>query len=284
MGLELRYTNDLGEVVIYGDGQGSVRLCGFEGFGPVDNEYNSVVYAGYDGQETISQRAIARTITMALELNCNNKAKMAKNIFEVLSKPGVLYINSQNLDRRISCTQTKVSDIKRVLKGQITTFAVQLICDSPYFEDAKDTVVPLYQRTKLLSTPFALPTMFGDIVIGSTIEILGTASVEPTITMYYPKELSGAENITITNKTTGKAIVLDYAPKADEVVTIDVKKRKIIGSISGNIINCLSTDTFLGDFVLKRGLNVLTIDAGDVSSGFLVKCTYNNLYGEAVII
>ncbi len=285
MSLTITYKNELGMVTMQGGGDASsFRITAIEGLGLVSREYSTAVYSGYDGQETLSSRAEARTITIGLEVMDKDVTKAVRSALQVLGREGTLYIKSENTDRRIRCSQVYAPDITRVLRGEIATFALQLVCDSPYFEDGTDTVVPLYQRTKLLETPFTLPAVFGNIVVGATVRILGTISVEPIITLYYPSALEGIESIVIRNETTGASIQLDYAPQADDTVTIDIKNRRISSSVSGNLINYLSEDTFLGDFVLVYGVNILSVDLGDVTSGFTIECRYNNLYNEAVIV
>lgn len=284
MGLIMIYKNDLGEVTMHGGSEGEVRIRAAEGLGPVIREYSSAIYAGYDGQETLSSRATARSITVALEVTGANAAACVRNALQIFEKGGTLYIKNEELDRRIVCNQVQVPEVTRVLRGQISSFAVQFVCDNPYFEDGLDTAVPLYKRTKLLSTPFALPSMFGEIIIGGSFEVKGCIPSEPVITLYYPAEISGVESISITNKTTGKTLQLDYAPQKDDTVIIDVKNRKITSSASGNLINKLAAESFLGDFVLAKGVNVISVVVGDVTSGFAIDCKYNNLYSEAVIV
>ena len=284
MSMEMKFKNALGEVVLNGDSRGEFRICEVEGLGPVLNEYITAIYSNYDGQETLSQRATPRTVTMRLEVASSNSAKTLRDALRVLEQKGTLYIKTEEFERRIWCSQIQIPDVKRVLKGQIATFTMQLICDSPYFEDAEDLIVPLYKRTKLLSTPFTLPTAFGEIVLGSKLRIDGSISTEPVITLHYPEALETAESIVLINETTGKCIRLDYAPKKDDTVTVDIKSRKITSSVSGNIINYLADDSFLGDFVLVRGLNIISVNVGDVTAGFTAECRYNNLYSEAVIV
>ncbi len=283
--ITLIYKNELGEVVMKGGGNDSpFKITAIEGLGLVSREYNSAVYSGYDGQETLSSRAVARSITIALEMLSKNVAEDVRDALRVFSQSGMLYIKSEAVDRRIFCSQVQLPDVTRVLRGRIATFAVQFVCDSPFFEDGNDTVVSLYKRTKLLATPFTLPAVFGEIVLGGSIEIKGTVSVEPVISIYYPTALEDVESIILINETTGKRVQLDYAPKGEETVTVDVKNRKIISNISGNIINYLSKDSFLGDFVLERGANMISLNIGDLTPDFTVECRYNNLYNEAVIV
>lgn len=285
MALTLTYKNNLGTVQMQGGGQETpLKITGIDGIGLVTREYNTVIYSGYDGQETLDSRALARTITVAAEVVDKDAAQVVRHTLDVLSQGGMLYIKHGNLDRCIKCNQVHVSEPNRVLRGQVLTFEVQFICDSPFFEDVYDTVVPLYKRIKLLETPFTLPAMFGEIILGGSIEIKGALSVEPIITIHYPSELEGVESIIMTNETTGTSVRLDYAPSADETITVDIKNRKVTSSVNGNIINYISKDTFLGDFVLVRGQNIISVNVGDVTPEFTIECRYNNLYNEAVIV
>ncbi|MBQ2931288.1 MAG: phage tail family protein [Clostridia bacterium] len=284
MGLILTYKNELGTVTMMGSGSSSLCITAIEGLGLASREYNAAIYSGYDGQDTYSSRAESRSITVSLDAVSKDATKVVRDALCVFGKEGMLYIKNEDVDRRIYCNQVEISDVSRVARGYIAKFVVQFVCDNPFFEDSEDTVVPLYQKTKLLSTPFTLPVMFGDIVIGGKAEVSGAIPTEPVITMHYPEALDSAEGVTLLNETTGKFVKLDYAPKDNDTVTIDIKNRKITSSASGNLINCLTNDSFLGDFVLVRGLNVISLDLGDVSSDFMIECRYNNLYNEAVIV
>ncbi len=284
MGVMLIYKNDIGTVEMSGDSTGNVRICSIEGLGPVIKEYNAAVYSGQTGQRTISSQILPRCITVGLEVIGKNILPIIQQALRTLSREGTLYIKASGSERRIECNQVQIPDITRILKGQISTFAVQFVCDNPYFEDGEDIVVPLYKRTKLLATPFNLPCMFGEIVLEADINVSDTMEVEPIITMYYPKATDGTERIVITNRTTGASICLDYAPCAEDTVVIDVKNRNITSSKTGNIINYLSNDTFLGDFVLTAGRNVISVDLGDLTAEFTAQCRYSSFYGEAVIV
>lgn len=282
--LILTYKNSIGEVVMHGAGSAApFRITAIEGLGLVSKEYEVATYSGCNGQETLGARALARSITIAVEAVHEDVSKILRNAIDVFCEPGVLYISDNDIKRRIKCNQIQIPDTSRILKGRISSFAIQLVCDNPYFEDEKDTITPLYQQTKLLSSPFELPTSFGGFVIGGSINISGVVPVEPIITIHFPTALGEAETITLNNATTGKTITLEYAPQEKDVVMIDIKNRKITSSINGNIINFLSLDTFLGDFILEPGKNVIKVSVGDISSGFTIECRHNNLHNEAVI-
>ncbi len=279
----IMYENKIGNLTLYGSGEGNLRILEIEGLEPASKEHTVANYPGQQGQETLSSRALPRTITMSVELLKKPYETHIHGILDILQEPGMLFIKEEDFYRRIYCSQIHITDVKRIVKGEIATFAVQFVCDSPYFEDAEDTVIPLYRRTKGLSTPFTLPCSFGEIVAGGVVENKGSIPIEPIITIYYPSALEGVDGITIKNETTGKGIILDYSPTGEDTVVIDVKNRKITSRIAGSLLNNLSDDTFLGDFVLQRGKNELSVDLGDVAKGFGIECKFSNLYGEAVI-
>ena len=279
----IKYENSLGQLTLSGKGKGALRLLEIEGLESALREYTVASYPGQSGQETLSARALPRTITLAVEILKGHYEVDIHRILDIIQEPGLLFVESEDLSRRIFCSQSRITDIKRIVKGEISTFAVQFVCDSPYFEDAEDTVVPLYKRTKGLSTPFTLPRSFGDIVAGGVVENKGSIPIEPIITIYYPSALEGIDGITLKNETTGKGISLEYSPSGEDTVVIDVKNRKITSRIAGSLLNNLSDDTFLGDFTLERGKNELSVDLGDVAKGFGIECKFSNLYGEAVI-
>ena len=286
--LIFKYVNARGEIFMHGERNSPLHITAIEGLSLSERDYNTVTYSGYDGQTTTGYTSKPRTITLSVEVTGKNVLSDVRKAMDVLSTDGMLYIKDVDIDRRIKCNQVQIADVNRVLKGQISTLVIQFVCDSPFFEDSEDTIVPLYTRTKLIysdsNTRFTLPTKFGEITMGARIRTQGSIPIEPIITMYYPKKLEGVESVVLTNETSGNSIKLNYQPQDDDLVTIDIRNRKITSSKTGNLINYLAEDTFLGDFLLERGVNVISVDAGDVTSGFTIQCKYNNLYNEAVIV
>ena len=284
MELMIKYKNSQGTVEISGNSANPIRLTDADGLGIVGREYIAAYYSGYDGQETVSSRALPRTVTLKAEICGNNISDIAAKSLRILKEPGWLYIKDGEIYRRIYCNQVIIPDPTRVLKGRIAGLVVQFVCDNPYFEDGCESTIPLYMRTKNLRTPFTLPTAFGTTVMGARVNNQGDCTIEPWIYIICPKELQNAETVIITNNTTGARIVLEYAPKAGDEITVDIKNRKIASSITGNLLNNLSDDTFLGDFILEKGVNDLSVFVGDVQSEFTVECKYSNIYCEAVIV
>ncbi len=280
MGLLVKYKNLLGTVEMCG----AIRVTRIEGLGLAEKEYDVAIFSGYDGQETVFSRALPRYITIGLEFFSKNQTELVKNTLRILSQPGYLFIEDDNFSRKIFCNQINAPAPERVLKGQISTLVVQFTCDNPYFEDGQDSRIPLYRRTKNLFGTFSLPMAFGETLMGETIRNVGDFSIEPIITINCIKKLETEETVVITNKTTGKSIQFAYTPQGNDEIIIDIKNRTIVSNISGNLINNLSDDSFLGDFVLALGDNDVSVLVGDASSGFAVECRLSNLYDEAVIV
>ncbi len=284
MKLVIIYKNSQGTVEISGDSSKSIRVTEVDGLGIAEREYITANVSGYDGQETISSRVLPRAVTLSVEICDEDVRASVSRVLRILSNPGWLYIEKGEVQRRIYCNQVKIPDPVRVLKGKIAKLAVQFVCDNPYFEDERESAVPLYVQTKNLSTPFTLPAVFGTTTMGAVIKNQGDCVIEPRIYINCPKELHNAETVIITNNTTGKKIVLEYAPCAEDKITVDIKNRKIESGITGNLLSNLSDDTFLGDFVLEKGINDLSVVVGDIQSAFTVECKYSNIYCEAVVV
>lgn len=277
----------------YKNSRGTVRLCGSSspfhvtnilGLGLPECEYITATYSGYDGQETLSSSYFARSITISGDIVSKNLRADLTNAVDIMSAPGYLYIESDDMNRRIYCNQTVFPDAERILRGKICTFAIQFVCDSPFFENAEDTSVALYSRSKELSTPFSLPSVFGTTVAEATINLKSRNKVEPKIHIICPSELSNATSVIINNLTTDKKIELLYTLSAGEEIVVDIKNRTVTSSVNGNIINYLSDDTFLSDFCFEEFSNNISATVGDINAGIFIECIYNDRYSEALLV
>ncbi|MBE7024240.1 MAG: hypothetical protein E7412_07240 [Ruminococcaceae bacterium] len=284
MKLDIRFKNSSGEIQLSGGKNPLVRLTEIFGLGLVEKEYRTAVFPGYDGQETVSERALPRTITISAEFCGNNISSNIETALKVLESSGYLYIETERFSRRIFCNQIRVSEPERILRGEISNMAVQFVCDSPFFEDSIETVVPLYERTKNLETEFSLPCIFGSVSMGTIVRNTGNRKIEPIIILYCPDSSLNSDTVTLRNVTTGKTLVLEHNVEKNEIITIDIKNRTVLSNLSGNILYKLSDDSFLGDFCFEPGKNTVEVALGDASYGFFVECRYVNLHCEAVMI
>lgn len=282
--LNLKYKSGRGEVRLSGDSSAIFRITETDGFGVAERSYTAATYTGSDGQSTISSKYLPRTITLSGDIVSDDIRTEFSRAVDIMSEPGYLYVSDGRADRRIYCNQMNFPDINRILRGKIATFAVQFVCDSPYFEDAADTEIPIYRRIKNLSTPFTLPAVFGTTAAENTAFNIGSAAVEPIIAIRFTKTLSSAETVTVTNSTTGAFVSFSYTPQSGDVVKIDIPGRRLTSSRLGTVTEQLSDDTYLSDFRLERGRNVIGVSVGDAQSGAVVACIFNNKYLESAVI
>lgn len=278
------YTNALGSVVMDGSRGSQISITHVEGLGVCEREYTAAVFAGYDGQETVASRALPRCITLGAELWGSDISKNIGSILRILSQPGYLYLGEESPEKRIYCNQVRIPDPARIIKNRLTTLVLQFVCDNPFFQDAKRSVCALYNRSLELSTPFTLPKVFGRTQTKTLVENKGDIAAEPQIRIVCSKELTGAQGIKIRNLTTGKEIGLSCTSREGEEITIDVENRKVYSSVDGNMLACLTDDTFLGDFIIAPGENHIMMSVGDFTSGFTVECSFYSLYSEAVMV
>ena len=283
--LTFTYKNEYGAVTFYGSGSHSFMIKNYEGLSLVEKEYEILTYAGVDGQETISFRAMPRIITISVDITDKSARDMLRNAVKVLRHEGYLYITDDEFKRRIYCNQTTISEPEKILRGIIASFAVQFVCDNPYFEDEKEITLDLYGRVKNIITPFTLPRMFAISANKVPIENIGDKDIEPKIIIninqmisdsYLEVVLNDKSVLTIENYSTGK--------HNNDKVTIDVKNRTIKSFKSGNLINKLSFNSFLENLILKPGKNYIEINTKDVTDNITAQCVYVNLYSEAIII
>lgn len=284
MSIKLTYKNQYGTVEMNGGGEHPIRITDIRGLGAVEREYTAVSYAGCDGQETVSSRALPRSITVSGDICAESAEDELRRIIGVLCREGYLTVADGGMCCRIYCNQTVFPDAERILRGRITSFAVQFVCDDPYFGDAEEISQPLYTRKKNLKTVFTLPRPFGMVTNGETVTNLGLREAEPIIRIYTPQSSTGEESIIITNETTSKYIKLTMQCTEGDTITIDVKRRTAVSEKLGSLEDKLSDDTFLGDFVLIGGKNRITVQIGDASRDAVCECVWTNRYDSAAVV
>lgn len=287
--LKFTYISDNGTVTFYGGGSYPFLIKDFKGLSLLERDYFTTTYAQVDGQETLYSRAMPRAITLSVDIMDKNAADLLRNSVKVLSKQGYLYITDKTFSRRIFCNQITIADPERVLRGKISSFVIQFVCDNPYFEDAEEIIKVIYGRDKNITTPFDLPRAFATTRNGAETTNYGDKDIEPIFIIRCNEtvEKSGYISIKLTSSEEEAELVInDYKPEEGDVVTIDIKERTISGTISGNLINNLSDATFLSKFVLKPFSVTTYISASieNVTTDIKMECRYRNLYNEAVII
>lgn len=149
------------------------------GLGVPEKIYTAREYIGLDGQNTVSSRFDARTITIGFDIvtagkivnfdllsfsgfsaaasgagtpnrgsaESANSAEPLKDatsyLFRVLSREGTLYFASGTTIRRIFANRISISDFTSY-GNRARAFSAQFICDNPYFFDEKAVYVSCY--------------------------------------------------------------------------------------------------------------------------------------------
>lgn len=281
---EARFENEYG-LIRFGGGSGPVfRTKEFAGLGPPKKEFKVAGYAGQPGQELISEKDLARVITLSGDVipRGSMQQELARMI-KILYHPGRLTILSGSRKRSIRCRCTDFDDPER-RGGKISGTVIQFTCDNPYFTDDKRRRVDLFQRKNLIKTTFTLPCAFSSRVNRLNVINSGDVQTEPVFTVYNSGVSTFAESygIEIENHTTGQSLLIERHTQSGEAITIDIPARKITSSIAGDITASISQDTYLSDFWLAEGANDIEAVNYNAGEDISVVMEYDNKYIEAV--
>lgn len=256
---KIKYTSDNGSVVLGGGQHPLMRVRSITGLGIPGREYSAVSVAA--GQRETGRRDLPRIITISGDLLGDGDA--LENFERVTYADGTLELDFGEKQRRIHCKLNNMTDPERIIPGRLISFAVQFLCDSPYFEDAEATFVDVARLLNNVVDAFTLPCVFTASENESTFFVSGVKSIYPIIHIGCTE--SGTETaeygVRISNVTTGKALTIYHRMRLLETVTIDLKERTITSSLDGNIINSLSDDSDMSEMYLLPGNNLLRVDS-----------------------
>lgn len=281
----IEYKNDLGRVR-FGGGSDKSRwkLIQAEGLGLSGKSFNVAAYPGQAGQVTLSEKTEARTITLKGDVRFDKDRPAhfeISNALRVLNVPGVLTVSNGIRTRKIGARCMSFEQGDR--HGPYQVFIAQFICDNPYFEEVRESSAAVMYRTPLIKKTFSFPTAFAIRRTRSVVYNAGDAAAEPIITIECTSEGENEEiGLDIINHTTGQSIELEYNPAAGEQVVINIPERSIYNNSGENLIETISDDSFLDDFVLAVGGNDLEV-INRCEAAVRVSCGYLNRYAEAVI-
>lgn len=280
--MKITFSNSTGKVC-FGDGE-VFKITALSGIYIPSKIYGTINYAGYDGQLTYQTNATARTITLGVDIVSKNVRRYLENAMKVLNSEGTLVFDYGDKVRKIYCNQVTFSMSERSVSHAV--FALQFVCDDPYFTDLAPMRFSLHGSVGNITNPITLPCVLSTSDTKKIITNSGHANVFPVITIYVQKK--GTNNseynygYKFKNNTTGKEIYLKYVSNAGETITIDIEKRTAKGNITGNLISYVDMDTWLEDFYLVPGDNdieAIDLGAGDISR---ISIKYQNKYVEAV--
>ena len=286
---EARYENERG-LIRFSGGSGSIfRTLKIAGLGPPAKEFNVTGYAGQPGQTLISEKDLARTITLSGDVTVPDVIHQElSRMMRILYFPGKLTIASGNRKRSINCRCTTFDEPERHGRN-IASLVLQFTCDHPYFTDEEPRTVNLFHRKDLIQSSFTLPCVFTERIHRQEVDNAGDFRAEPVITIYNEYQPAGISllsldyGVEIINHTTGQKILLERETVPGEVVIIDIPKRRITSNLAGDITASISQDTFLSDFWLETGRNDVESINYSLGENICVVMQYDNQYIEAVI-
>ena len=268
------YKNDVGSLVIGGGENGVWNATDVTGLGMVDKNITSVTFSGEHGRLTTDAVLKERTITIAGDILSDDMSAEIERAVSILSREGDIVINGK---RKIHCESVSFPDPKRI--GRFAKFTIQFVCDTPFFSETEDLFESVFDVENCIAEDFTFPLMLSRMTTYGSIDIQGE---EDTFPIIYISNLGDEsyDNVTLLNESTGKSISLDYFPEKYEVVEIDIDKRTVNGSVSGNILHFLSPETRLSEFYLRCGENKIRL--AENFDGVSVNVKYRNRFASAI--
>lgn len=258
----IKYRNDMGELEFNTKGEGDIRIIEADGLYLPQPTHYTVNYFGCDGQKTLASYIKNRTITISGDI----KIALLKKFADILSFSGELVVNN----KKIKVCVPSVSLGKRY--GNIIRYVLQMKCDNPYFTD-EECEKSIYYRTDEISDEFTLPTVFTQGVSKLMLNNESNYKAYPEIIIRCITGGTYGGGITVENSSVGCVILLKCALLDGETVAVNVGERKVISSKRGNMLKYIADDSYIGDFVLKRGNNILTVS--NENTGEEIYCDIN---------
>lgn len=278
--MEIKFYNDLGSITFsggYAENAWCMTAC--DGLTFSGKTFKTVRYTGDDGCETVDMLENQRVITLSGDVKVTkNFAADYALALAVLGREGTLSVTSGGVCRRIGAVCSEFSETDR--NSAFRVFCIQFVCDNPFFESDSQEEFYIYKSIPKLNSDFAFPGAFSQRISGGRAVCFGSAATEPVISV---NTGTAGGKLTVTNKTSGESISLDYTAHAGESITLDVKNRTVRSSDGTDLTSCLSDESFFEGFRLLPGENELEVKTDTAYTGLTVACRYRPLYREAGI-
>ena len=283
--MRLTFKNSVG-TLYFGDGS-ELKITALSGLYTPSKTYGTIRYAEYDGQLTYQSNANARIITIGCDIVSKNLRKALERVMRVLNQGGTLTLDYGDKVRKIECNQVSVTVSERSTSHAV--FAVQFVCDDPYFSDLEPQSAGIHGSVNLITNPITLPCMLSSRDTKRIIENAGDKDVYPIVTIRVVKKgttTSTEYGYKLLNNTTGKSVHLQYTSKAGERIVIDFGKRTVTsikgGTIITDIIGNVAEGSELADFYLIPGENEIEAVDHGTDDESLISIEYENKDAEAV--
>ncbi len=279
---DMRYKNEYG-CITFGGSDADIRSLKVEGLGNPTADYKTIEFADGNGVVTVGRRDLPRPITLSADIRNDADGHVRRRMNRILHADGSLYCIFDTQRRRIECKVIQPPEFVKVGAG-IYSFAIQWQADYPYFTDWYDTTVQLFSIKPLLTTKTVLPSAFSKRISRATIDVGGDLNIYPVLKIINTNTASDTTGtVTITNHSTGAFIKLNHVLADGEIVTTDIKHRRIESSVHGDITDKISDDTVLANFFLQVGLNDLEFINTSIGQELNATATYNNEYFSAEV-
>ena len=283
--------NKYGEFIMGGGSHPRARIINIDGLGLMAREVNSITFEGQPGVTTTSSRDLQRTITISLDFYGGEHE--VEKLYRIIYEPVEILCFFGEKRRKITGRCINACDVSSIIYREWQTVVLQFCCDNPYFCDFKNNVIKIATPKDMLPNTFldgewyiSLPAIATAIDNTVQVENRGSTIIYPVIRLYsHKQEADSPESfgLAIKNLTTGKSIWINYNLSKEEVITIDLLKRKIKSNISGDITNKISDDTVLGDFFLTTGANQLRVESLNANDLLSAEVEFTNNYVAVVM-
>lgn len=278
--MKLIYENERGKVVLKGGASDTFNITQIKGLSLPENDASTIRYPNVAGQTVTKSAFMERMITISADVRDKNRKHIAEAL-SVFSSPGTIYITSFGKTKKIDARCVSFEPNKS--KGAYIPFTVQFCADNPYFEDIYETKTDICLRNSLLKSPFVLGCRFSERTLKNNVINRGDTGVEPVFEISSRDGILCPSGIAIKNLTNGNSITLNTDIEPGEVITVDIKNRKVISSKRGNIISCVAQDNSLSRFLLDIGVSSVEIVALGATGELTAQCIHNNSYISAVV-
>ena len=282
--MEIVIQNKNGRLEIGGGNHPTAKLIAIEGLGLPTVEAETIKYTGQAGYKILNRVDMHRTITMALEFDGIPFDVM--KIYRLLQEECEILFFLGDQRRKIKGICLNPTEAENIIFKRMYKLVLQFVCERPYFEEFSDRVINLSTRTDLLPTSFegglgyvTLPTVATKRTAAVSILNSGDMDTYPTVKITAEEASNG---ITVSNLTTRKNIVINKTIADGEVVVIDVANRTITSNLDGSLLNYLSSDTLMSEFVLQRGNNDILATNGELNA-LTGQIAYKNQYKAVVL-
>jgi len=290
--VKLIIQNKYGKFEMGGGKHSVARVINIVGLGLPTKETETITFSGEPGQLTKNVRDMSRTITLSFDF-FGGQSEIEK-LYKILYYPVELFFSFGDRERKITGRCINPEDVEKIMRQKFYKGIIQFVCDSPYFNDFENTNIAIFSRADQFPNISENGNWYVELPAIATVRTIranvinnGEIDVYPIIHIYNTANqvalMSGFSGVIITNETTGAKIELDYSPSDGEEIIIDLALRRITSNLAGNIINYISDDTVLSDFILKTGENIISCEnlSGLTSLSAIVE--YTNNYAMAVV-